>query len=333
MIEQSEKLSPVFSVIVIAKNEEKNIERCLKSIAGVFSELNYSNEIILVDSKSSDCTIKIASDLEINNLKIIKISESTIYNAALGRNIGSKRAVGKYLLFLDGDMKLYKDFLETGLKELNEKACAGLIGIRDDLILNEKLKTSQVIKNKYNIKTLKVAQHFGGALLIKKDAFDEVGGYRNYINAFEEPELYVRLKSKGYKIYEVPEKMIDHFDKPVGKIGKLKSILFSKRGFGLGQAIQSSIEEGNLKYTYGHKPIAQVLVPITFDFFSVIFMILSLLNAHLVLVCIFFQILSLIVCICFFDFKKFIVSKLLFFPTIIGTIYRTKIEYNIENIK
>ena len=39
------------SVIVITYNEEKNIDRCLKS-------LNFANEIIVVDSFSTDSTIE-----------------------------------------------------------------------------------------------------------------------------------------------------------------------------------------------------------------------------------------------------------------------------------
>jgi len=45
--------SSSIGVIVITFNEEKNIEKCLKSI-------NWADEIILVDSYSNDKTLKIA---------------------------------------------------------------------------------------------------------------------------------------------------------------------------------------------------------------------------------------------------------------------------------
>lgn len=50
------------SVIIITKNEEKNIARCLESV-------KFADEVILVDSGSTDKTCKIAS--EFKNTKII----------------------------------------------------------------------------------------------------------------------------------------------------------------------------------------------------------------------------------------------------------------------
>lgn len=51
----------MISIIIITKNEEKNIERCLKSV-------QWADEIIVVDADSSDRTVKIAKAL---NAKVI----------------------------------------------------------------------------------------------------------------------------------------------------------------------------------------------------------------------------------------------------------------------
>jgi len=47
----------MISVIIITKNEEKNIERCLKSV-------QWANEIIVIDADSTDQTVKIAKSLK-----------------------------------------------------------------------------------------------------------------------------------------------------------------------------------------------------------------------------------------------------------------------------
>jgi cellulose synthase/poly-beta-1,6-N-acetylglucosamine synthase-like glycosyltransferase len=52
------------SVIIITKNEEKNIERCLKSV-------QFADEIILVDSGSTDKTLEMASRFP--KVKIISV--------------------------------------------------------------------------------------------------------------------------------------------------------------------------------------------------------------------------------------------------------------------
>ena len=80
------------SAIIIAKNEEKNIERCLKSINPVV------DEIVLVDTGSSDNTKKIAAfytenifDFEWND------------NFSDARNFAISKANGKILFSIDAD--------------------------------------------------------------------------------------------------------------------------------------------------------------------------------------------------------------------------------------
>lgn len=330
---RKEKRNPLFSVIVITKNEELNIGECLKSIVEVFESFGYSYEIVMVDSNSEDNTIKKALELNINNLKVVKIVNSTIYTAALGRNIGSKCSRGKYLLFLDGDMKLYRDFIVKGLDRLKESNCAGLIGIRDDIIVNSQRKTIKILKNKYNIQREGIAPHFGGAVLLKKEILNMVGGYKGHIISFEEPELYIRLKSKGYVIYNIPYKMVDHYIEPEGKVDKILSLVFSKRALGLGQVIRTCFSTTTFKYLIAHRPIIQILAPVVFDLISIIFLILSPLNTLLSFGVLFAQLMSLIICLTFFDIKKFLLSKLLLFPTLFGLLYQKKVEYKLEVIK
>ena len=47
------------SVVIIAKNEEKNIRRCLESVA-------WASEIVLIDSGSTDRTTEIAREYGAN---------------------------------------------------------------------------------------------------------------------------------------------------------------------------------------------------------------------------------------------------------------------------
>ena len=57
------------SFIVISKNEERNIERCIRSILKVFEgRKEHLREVILVDSYSTDRTVEIARKYPINIL-------------------------------------------------------------------------------------------------------------------------------------------------------------------------------------------------------------------------------------------------------------------------
>jgi len=91
------------SVIVTTKNEEENVERCLESIEAQSYPLE-EIEIIVVDNNSTDCTKGIARKYT-----------NKIFNhgpeRSAQRNLGIKEALGKYVLYLDADMRLSKNVL------------------------------------------------------------------------------------------------------------------------------------------------------------------------------------------------------------------------------
>ncbi len=94
---------PVISVIVTTRNEERNIENCLKSIKSqTFPQEKI--EIIVVDNNSTDRTVKIA-----------KRYTDKIYNIGPERsaqlNFGVKLAKGTYILFPDADMILSENVI------------------------------------------------------------------------------------------------------------------------------------------------------------------------------------------------------------------------------
>ncbi len=83
----------MISSIVITYNEEKNIGECLGS-------LKWTDEIIVVDSDSSDRTVEIAAEF---TGKILKSG-----NGSYGekKNIGMKSAVGDWILWIDADERI-----------------------------------------------------------------------------------------------------------------------------------------------------------------------------------------------------------------------------------
>lgn len=91
------KLSAVISVY----NEEKNIERCLKS-------LDFADEIIVVDNSSTDKTVEVAKKYT-DKVFTQKNDPSAI---DLQKNFGFEKASSEWILSLDGDEEISKELRE-----------------------------------------------------------------------------------------------------------------------------------------------------------------------------------------------------------------------------
>jgi glycosyltransferase involved in cell wall biosynthesis len=90
------KQKPLFSIITVCYNEEKNIEKTCKSV----SSQKYKNfEWVVVDGKSTDNTLSIIKKYKKNISTLISEKDTGIYNAM---NKGIRKSKGEYLLFLNG---------------------------------------------------------------------------------------------------------------------------------------------------------------------------------------------------------------------------------------
>lgn len=101
------------SVIVPMYNAERYLRKCIENV--INQTIGFENiELIIVDDCSSDKSLSIAQEYEktYTNIKVIQ-SEKNTGVAGHARNLGIKKASGKYLMFSDAD-----DFFELDACEL-----------------------------------------------------------------------------------------------------------------------------------------------------------------------------------------------------------------------
>jgi len=109
--------APLVSIVITTKNEQRNIEACLRSIVGQ----TYKNfEIIVVDNFSKDKTQEIAGRYT-----------SKVFNKSpersAQRNYGMRDiACGRYVMYLDADMILAPDLIEQCVQHMGESNCVAL---------------------------------------------------------------------------------------------------------------------------------------------------------------------------------------------------------------
>ncbi|MFZ4859581.1 MAG: glycosyltransferase [Desulfuromonadaceae bacterium] len=93
------------SIIVAARNEQRNIRSALQSLL----DLEYPNyELIVVDDRSEDATGEILDAIAVSTPRLSVIHIDTLPDGWLGKNhalwVGSRQAAGNYLLFTDADI-------------------------------------------------------------------------------------------------------------------------------------------------------------------------------------------------------------------------------------
>ena len=134
------------SVIIITKNEAANIQACINSARLV------SNDIIVIDSGSTDDTVRIAQD---GGANIVLIKWTGFGNA---RNIGAQNAKNDWILAVDADERVTPQ-LEAALKHLGQPDINTIYGFsRQSYFLGKKIRFGEWGRNKvyrlYNRKTV-----------------------------------------------------------------------------------------------------------------------------------------------------------------------------------
>lgn len=110
-------MSVDISVIIPAYNAEKTLVRCLDSVLCQRSNL----EVILIDDCSTDETLEVCKEYQSRYDNVCVIRNSNNIGQGLSRNVGIKKAVGRYLAFVDADDMISEYMFE----DLFSLACAG----------------------------------------------------------------------------------------------------------------------------------------------------------------------------------------------------------------
>ncbi|EKE14833.1 MAG: hypothetical protein ACD_12C00273G0007 [uncultured bacterium] len=120
------------SIIIPTHNSQNTIKPLLTSIDNSPS-VNFKRlEVIVIDDKSKDETVKIIKGIKKNlKFQLLILNCKVNVGPAKARNLGSKKAKGKYLLFLDGDVELKNMTLRNIFKIINNGKVKAFTGIWD----------------------------------------------------------------------------------------------------------------------------------------------------------------------------------------------------------
>ena len=168
-------------------------------------------QVVYVDSGSTDGSLQWAKQAGVDT---IELDVSVPFTAARARNAGFRRLRAlapdlKFIQFIDGDCELNRKWPDTALSFLgsHDHVCA-VFGRRRERY-PERSVYNLMCDQEWDI-PLGEVKACGGDVMMRIDALDAGGGYREDLIAGEEPELCVRLRAAGWKIWRLDHEMTLH---------------------------------------------------------------------------------------------------------------------------
>ena len=194
-----------FGVVVIGRNEGERLRQCLESVTRV------TDRVIYVDSGSTDGSVTMVLDM---GLGIVELDLHIPFTAARARNEGCKLLLKhspdlEYIQFVDGDCELVEGWLETAAVFLNTHKDVAMVCGR----LRERYPEHSVYNLLCDIEWDRMigdAKACGGIAMARVEALEAEGWYRADMIAGEEPELCVRLRASGWRIWQLEIEMALH---------------------------------------------------------------------------------------------------------------------------
>ena len=170
-----------FGAVAIGRNEGERLKRCLES-------LSTAAAVVYVDSGSTDGSAQWARD---HGADVIELDMSIPFTAARARNAGFRRLREiasdlSYVQFVDGDCELIGGWPEQALSFLDVHADVGAACGRLRERYPERSIYNWLCDREWE-RPVGEVRACGGIAMMRVNALEAVGGYRDDLIAGEEP--------------------------------------------------------------------------------------------------------------------------------------------------
>jgi len=208
------------SVIILNYNGKKYLYDCLKSVlVQTFTDF----EVIFVDNSSEDGSVDFIKQ-NFEDERIIIVTSEKNLGFAGGNNLGLKHSGGEYIVLLNNDTVVDKDWLKYLYDIINPDEN---IGIAQSLVRTEGVPEKYYLKNGtlnllgHNIMevfdinedgTGEIFQANGCSMIIRKELLDSFGGLflDEYFAYAEDSYLSFKVKFAGLKIMHTSKSIVIH---------------------------------------------------------------------------------------------------------------------------
>jgi len=217
----------VFEAVVVTYNSADHIRACLTSL------LKAGAHVIVVDNESRDGTLRIISE-EFPEVLLIRSSENLGYSKAL--NVGISKTNSPFVLAANADTVFPKSSLQALAKFLEEHPQVGIVGaqeifpdgswqcswgdipdiyeaIKTLLGMTSLVHTTRRLLMPYVAapKARPVGYVDGAVMMIRRKAFDQIGGFdEGFRHYCEEADFCLRLRKAAWEVIAIPDIRVVH---------------------------------------------------------------------------------------------------------------------------
>jgi glycosyltransferase involved in cell wall biosynthesis len=191
--------------VAIGRNEGARLAKCLKSA------IRCAAPVVYVDSGSTDDSVALARRL---GADVVELDMRLPFTAARARNAGFDRLRQQapdhaYVQFVDGDCEIADGWIEQAAAFLDSHTDVAVACGRRREQHPERSIYNRLCDIEWNT-PIGEARACGGDALMRTQAFEQAGGYRADLIAGEEPELCIRLRAAGWRIWRIDREMTLH---------------------------------------------------------------------------------------------------------------------------
>ncbi len=217
--------TPLVSIVIPAYNQVAYTYACVRSIIAEtdFDETPY--EVILADDVSTDATVEIGTYID----GLIISRNSSNMGFLKNCNQAALKARGQYILFLNNDTKVHKEWLSSLVELAASDESIGMVGsklVYPDGRLQEAGgiiwsdasgwnygRLDDPSKPEYNY-VKDVDYISGAAIMIKTGLWKEIGGFDEYFAPAycEDSDLAFEVRKHGKRVVYQPRSVVTHFE-------------------------------------------------------------------------------------------------------------------------
>ena len=168
--------------------------------------------VVYVDSGSTDDSVAVSRSLGVAS---VELASSSAFTAARARNEGFELLLDRhpkleYVFFVDGDCEVQSDWLPTAERFMIGRPDVAVVWGRRRERFRDKSAYNLLCDIEWDDAPLGEVKFCGGDAMMRVQAFRSAQGFRPDLICGEEPELCVRLRARGWRIWHVADAMTTH---------------------------------------------------------------------------------------------------------------------------